>query len=131
MPTVSRRFDDHFVSAALRVAVPIAIWGVHFFIAYWAIQVACRLGMQQHSIAGISWITVVLWIVTAAAIGVLMVMIVLDGGRVRAQRGRDGVLLFVQIGTAIFALIGVVWGAVPILVASPCANLYELNASLQ
>ena len=131
MPRVSREFDDHFVSAALRVAVPIAIWGVHFFIAYWAIQVACRLGMQQHFIAGISWITVVLWIATGAAIGVLVVMIVLDGRRVRAPRGRDSVLMFVQIGTAIFALIGVVWAAVPVLVAPPCANPYKLNALLQ
>jgi hypothetical protein len=37
--------------------------------------------------------------------------------------------MFVQVGTAIFALVGVLWSTVPILVAAPCANLYQLKGT--
>lgn len=132
MPTVSKVLDDRFALNTLRAALPIAIWGVHFFIAYWVVQFACQLGFQQYGVFGVSWITVALWTLTAAAIAALVVMIVSDGRRIRAHgepAEGEGVLMFVQIGIAIFALIGVLWSTVPILVAAPCANLYELNTA--
>lgn len=131
MPTVSRKLDDQFLSATVRATVPVAIWGVHFFAAYWAVSFACELGLQHYAVAGISWITVALWALTAAAIGVLIAMIAFDGRRVRAYGERDGVRKFVQISVAVFALIGVIWSTVPLWAAAPCANPYEFSRPAQ
>jgi hypothetical protein len=132
MPFAGRRLDDRFSSGVVRAATPIALWGVHFFSAYWVVQFACRLGLEQYAVFGLSWISVALVALTLAAISVLMVMIVLDGRRLNRQGARDhreGLLMFVQVGTAIFALVGVLWSTVPILVAAPCANLYQLKGT--
>ena len=92
------RFNDRFVAGTLIGALPLLVWAAHFFIAYLTVKTACALDLQRFTFDGIPLITILLGLLSAAAIGALLWMVALQGGETRRHFDGGGTLAIVHIG---------------------------------
>ena len=90
------------------------IWAAHFFVCYAIAEIACALHLNRFTVLGVAGPKVWLWIISAAAIATLLLMVVraVRHGGGDAQSGNTAAT--VRIGAAVLALVGVLWSAVPI-----------------
>ena len=105
---------DGFAVTALQGVLPLIVWAAHFFLSYASAEVACALGLQRFALGNVAALSVWLWVISAAAIATLLVLTVVAVRRVGADAESGSTQATVRIGAAILALIGVLWGAVPI-----------------
>jgi hypothetical protein len=119
------RFNDRFVAGTLIGALPLLVWAAHFFVAYLTVKTACALGLQRFTFDGIPLITLLLGLLSAAAIGALLWMIALQRGETRRHFDGGGTLAIVHTGASVLALAGVLWSTLPIVLVPPCANFYQ------
>jgi hypothetical protein len=117
---------DGFVATALHGVLPLIVWAAHFFLSYASAEVACVLRLQRFTLGNVAALSIWLWVISAAAIATLLVLIVVAvrHGRADAQSGSTQAI--VRIGAAILALVGVLWSAVPIAFvdgASDCGTI--------
>ena len=103
-----------FAVTALHGVLPLIVWAAHFFLSYASAAVACALGLQRFALGNVAALSVWLWVISAAAIATLLVLTVVAVRRVGADAESGSTQATVRIGTAILALIGVLWSAVPI-----------------
>lgn len=108
------KLADGFTASALYGVLPLAIWAAHFFLSYASVEVACALHLQRLTLAGVSAPAIWLWVISAAAIAMLLVLTVVAVRRGRADVESGNTLATVRLGAAILALVGVLWSAVPI-----------------
>ncbi len=121
MTTHSMRSDtpeptmaDGFRASALRGALPMFVWGAHFFLSYASVEVSCALRLHRFKVLDVSALDLWLWSISAAAIATLVVLTVRAVRRHGADAESCDMHAAVPIGTAVLALVGVVWSAVPI-----------------
>ncbi len=120
--------NDHFLAGSARGALPLLIWAAHFFVTYVSIKSACALDLQRLSLAGVSAISLFIWLLSAVAIGALVWLVALGVNAARSD-GSAGTLSIVRAGAAILALAGVLWSSVPIALVPPCANAYDFTSA--
>ena len=94
------RFNDRFVAGTLIGALPLLVWAAHFFIAYLTVKTACALDLQRFTFDGIPLITILLGLLSAAAIGALLWMVALQGGETRRHFDGGGTLAIVHMAPA-------------------------------
>ena len=114
--TPQATLTDGFLWPVLHGVLPLVIWAAHFFLSYAGAEVACALRLQRFALAGVTAPTIWLWIITVAAIAMLVVVTLAPVRRARADTKSGDTLTAVRIGVGILALVGVVWSAVPIVV---------------
>ena len=109
------KLADGFTTAAWRGALPLFIWAAHFLVAYASAEVACVLHLDHFRVLGVSATNLWLWIITAAAIALLIVLTrrAVRYRRTEAEPGATQAMI--QVGAAVMALVGVLWSAVPII----------------
>jgi hypothetical protein len=103
---------DRLFSQTWRATAPLLVWTAHFALCYGLTAAECSpaLARQQPSMA-------VLWLATALALAACAWMLwraraVLDGGA--------GLVQLAQAGSAVLALAGIGWTAVPLLLLGGC-----------
>lgn len=97
-----------FAAAALRMSSGVIVWALHFAAIYGATALACARGVPQAA-------PVAVGLATLLALAALLPIIV-AGWRRRAQFEA-----WFAAGTAAFALLAVVWEALPALWVPACA----------
>lgn len=114
------KLTDGFTTGALYSVLPMVIWAGHFFVCYASAEVACALDLNRFTVLGVAAPTIWLWIISAAAITTLFIMVV-RAVRYSAGDAQSGsTAATVRIGAAVLALVGVLWSAAPIaFVAGP------------
>lgn len=105
---------DGFTSSASRCVLPLVIWAAHFFGCYASVEVACALRLHHVAIGGVAALSLWLWILTAAAIASLLSLTLAAIRHSRTDQGSGSMQDAVFKGTAILALVGVLWSAIPI-----------------
>jgi hypothetical protein len=96
-----------FVVVALRMSAGIVIWGLHFAAIYGLTALACARGMP-------AWPPLVVAIATTVALVALAVVFV------RGWRRRGEFEWWMSAAAAAFAIVAVVWEAVPALIVPAC-----------
>jgi len=120
--------NERFIAGSARGALPLLIWAVHFFVTYISIKSACAMDLQRFALAGVSAISLFIWLLSAVAIGALVWLVALGVHAARSQ-GSASTLSIVHAGAAILALAGVLWSTVPIALVAPCANAYDFTSA--
>ena len=95
-----------------RATAPLVVWAAHFTVCYALAAAECSpaLARQQPS-------TAVLWVATGLALAVCLWML----RRARAVlEGDAGLVQLAQAGSAVLALAGIGWTAVPLLLLGGC-----------
>ena len=125
--TPEAKLVDGFTPGALHGALPLFVWAAHFFVAYASAEVACALQLHRFKALGLSAPDLWLWIISAAAIAMLVVLTV-QAVRYRLAEAESGATqATIQIGAAVLAFVGVLWSSVPIALvygAAICRTTY-------
>jgi hypothetical protein len=117
--------------------LPLAIWTVHFFGAYFFVAIGCRAGLADKTFADIPLLTLGLAILTVAALAWLAVIIAKAAAGFRSSAGgvrsSPGVVgssaggrrassggAVVRFGIAILSFVAVAWTAPPIILFTSC-----------
>ena len=115
---------DGFAAGTSHGVLPLVIWAAHFFLSYASAEIACALDLQRFTLAGIPSPSIWLWVLTVGAIASLIALIVLavQNEKARAVTTSGSTLATVRVGAAMLALVGVLWSAVPIVLAPLCGR---------
>jgi hypothetical protein len=100
--------DTRFDRPAVAMSAPVVIWALHFGAIYGATGVACARGAPQAAVVAVG-------VATLLAAVLLLVVVV----RAWARRVRFEAWIAAALGG--FALLGVLWEAVPVLIVEACA----------
>lgn len=97
------------MTRALWLSSGVIVWALHFFAIYGLTGVACARGMP----AAVPW-AVALPTAVAAAVAALLVA--------RGMRRRGEFEHGIAAGLAGFALLAILWEALPLLMVAPCVS---------
>ena len=105
---------DGFTTGAWHGALPLFVWAAHFLVAYASVEVACVLHLDRFKMLGASATNLWLWVISMAAIALLIVLTRRAMRYRRAEAETGGTQALIQMGAAVLALVGVLWITVPI-----------------
>lgn len=96
-----------FARQALSTFAAVIVWALHFALIYGATGVACARGAPHAALLAVS---------AATAVAVLLLMVIIVRGARASQRFES------WLGAALgaFALVGVVWESLPVLLVEAC-----------
>jgi hypothetical protein len=97
-----------FARQALWLSAGAIVWALHFTLIYGATALACARGVPAAAPIGVA-------LATALAVALLLAI------TVRGWRRRDTFEGWLSAALALFALVAVVWEALPALVVEACA----------
>lgn len=117
MKLPAAKLADGFTATALHCVLPLVIWAAHFFLSYAGIEVACALDLRRFTLGGVAAPSLGLWIISAAAIAALCVLL----WRASRYAKSRSMAATVRIGAIVLALVGVVWSTVAIVMLDESA----------
>lgn len=97
-----------FVRASLRLFAGVIVWALHFAVIYGFTGLACARGMAA----------AVPWAIGAATVAAGAACLLIVG---REMDNRQSFTASISAGLAGFALVAIVWEALPVLMVRPCA----------
>lgn len=123
---MSLRLTSHYPLIA--VAVPMAVWALHFVVVYSLVGLGCERGVLLQPLARLPLLSWVLVLVTLAALAVIAWLgwrawrrwNALGVEQVPRVQPRERFMRLVTAMLALLAFIAVVFTATPILMLPPC-----------
>lgn len=109
---------------ALRPALGLVVWGVHFGVIYAAHALACERGLAASRVLGLPFVQAIAAIATVGALGILLLLA--RGLPVAADGGEEepGFRQWLAAAACILAAIAIVFQAVPAFVLPACVGRY-------